>query len=315
MSELHVSLFGSFCVRYIDQPLNSFEAGKAQELFCYLLLHRDRPVARESLAEVLWGETGAGQPRKYLRKALWQLHAALESPGQPRGRPLLLVKPDSVYLDSRADLWLDVALFEQSFACIEGTPGRELDAERAQMLRHALQLYQGDLLEGWYQDWCLYERERLQHMHLAILDRLMSYCEAREEYEIGLVYGARLLHHDRTRERTYRQMMRLFYLAGDRPAALRQYERCVAALAEELGVRPARRTVALYEQIRADQLDGASSRPAAPREPALGPTPEVLAQLRQLQRALVDAQRRVQQAIESVEAALSGRSNHQAHGD
>ncbi|NIN69138.1 MAG: hypothetical protein GTO63_31510, partial [Anaerolineae bacterium] len=81
---------------------------------------------------------------------------------------------------------------------------------------------------------CLYERERLQNMYLAILDKLVSYSEVQGAYEAGLGYGSRILSYDGARERTHRRLMRLYYLAGDRTAALRQYDSCVEALRREL---------------------------------------------------------------------------------
>jgi len=63
-------------------------------------------------------------------------------------------------------------------------------------------IYQGNLLEAWYQDWCLYERERLQKLFLAMLDMLMDYCEAPQDYETGRTFGNRILQDDRAREHT-----------------------------------------------------------------------------------------------------------------
>jgi len=206
------------------------------------------------LADLLWGNNSTTQSTGYLRKALWQLQSALDSQTEPINGRLLLVDPGWVQLNPEADLWLDVAVFEQAFSLVQGVPGKELDHQRVQTLRSAVDLYRGDLLEGWYQDWCLYERERLQQMYLIMLDKLMAFCEAHGDCEAGLVYGFLVLRHDRARERAHRRLMRLHYLTGDRTAALRQYERCVAALDEEFGVRPVKRTVTLCEQIRADQL-------------------------------------------------------------
>ncbi len=87
-------------------------------------------------------------------------------------------------------------------------------------------------------------------------DKLMEYCEKRQEYERALLYGVRILRHEPARERTHRSLMRLLYMSGDRTAALRQYERCVAALRAELEVEPGRPTRALCEQIRVDELPG-----------------------------------------------------------
>ena len=114
--------------------------------------------------------------------------------------------------------------------------------------------YKRDLLEGWYQDWCTYERERLQHFYLSMLDKLMDYCEANQKYEDGVLYGDMILRYDHARESTHRRLMNLYYLSGDRTAALRQYERCIAALREELEVEPAFSTRSLKELIAKDQL-------------------------------------------------------------
>jgi len=215
------------------------------------------------------------------------------------------VDPDWVRLNPKADLWLDVAVFEQAYGLAQGTPGAELDTATARALQEASQLYQGDLLEGWYQDWLLCERERLQNLYLAMLDKLMSYCEAHQEYEIGLAYGARILRFDRASERTHRRLMRLHYLAGDRTAALRQYQRCVAALEDELGVKPAKRTVALYEQICADRIEDLTmTQTANASHPDSVPLPETLDRLEQLQAVLSDVQQQVRREIQTVELTL-----------
>ncbi len=311
MGSLCVSLFGKFDVRCDGRVLTSLDVCKMQELFCYLLLFRERPHPRETLASLLWSDKSTAQSKRYLRKALWQLQAILEPLAGSINGHLLLVEPSWIQINSEADFWLDVAAFEEAFHHTEGVPGRELDAGRVQTLRYASDLYQGDLLEGWYQDWCLYERERLQHQYLAILDKLMDYCEAHGECETGLAYGTRILRYDLARERTHRRLMRLHYLAGDRTAALRQYKCCVRALEEELGVGPAKRTLALCEQIQMDQIDVSTSAVAevdtAP-EAAASPLPEVLGHLKQLQSILSEVQHKVQGEIESIELALSDRS-------
>jgi len=94
-------------------------------------------------------------------------------------------------------------------------------------------------------------------MYLSMLDKLLAYSEEHSEYDSGRGYGDTILRYDRAREQTHRQLMHLKYMAGDRTGALRQYERCAAALQEELSVKPERRTKTLYEQIRADKLNDA----------------------------------------------------------
>jgi len=122
-----------------------------------------------------------------------------------------------------------------------------------------------------------------------------------------VLYGMRIMCYDRARERTHRRLMRLYYLLGDRAEALRQYERCAAALEEELGVNTSKSTVAIYRQIQADQLDVPTSTlvdvDIAGDLPA-SPLLEILSHLAHLQRSLSDLQNQVEKGIEMVKIVL-----------
>ena len=310
MSMLSIQLFGKFCVRRNEQVLEGFEVRKVQELFCYLLLHRDHSLPRETLAGLLWPDTITIQSKKNLRQALWQLQSALGSQTGAMNERILLVEPEWVQLNLEADFWLDVVAFEKTYDLVQKVPGHELDVQRVNALQEAVQLYQGPLLEGWYQDWCLLERERLQNMYLSLLDKLMSYCEACHDYETSLLYGMRIMFYDRAHERTHRRLMRLYYLLGNRAEALRQYERCAAALEEELGVNPSKNTLALYRQIQADQLNEPEPMPAqngtnTSLAVSSMPLSDILGHLRSLEESLVDLQTQVQRSIQKVELVLS----------
>ncbi len=249
MSHLSIQLFGKLTIQVDGHRINGFDSRKHQEPLTDLLVYRDRPHTRESLAELLWQPSSTSQSKKYLRQALWQIQQLL-----PIAR-LISTEPDWIRISPEESYWLDVAEFERAYAHSEGVAGQHLDEQAAMSLDKAAALYRGDLLEGWYLDWCLYERERLQIMWLAMLDKLMSYCEATSQYEAGLSYGTRALRDDRAHERIHRRMMRLAYKAGDRSSALRQYERCVQALNEELGVGPGRLTVELHRRIQNDAIE------------------------------------------------------------
>jgi DNA-binding SARP family transcriptional activator len=307
MTSLRVCLFGRFHTRVDDRDLTDLFTHRMQELFSYLLLYRDRQLSREALAELLCGNCSTAQSKKSLRQTLWHIQTIMDAHIDASAGQLLATDVDWVQLHSEPLLWLDIAAFEKAFAFIQGLPAEGLDDTSVRMLHDSVELYQGELLEGWYQDWCLNERERLQNMFLIILDKLMVLSEVNHQYEAGLFYGMKVLQRDRARERTHRQLMRLYYLAGDRTGALRQYERCVAALYEELGVKPSRSTVALYDVIRADQsiLREFSS---GPLEPTIqSPNTQldvVLSHLKDMQADLVTMQLDVQTHIRAVELLL-----------
>jgi DNA-binding SARP family transcriptional activator len=262
------------------------------------------------LTSLLWSDSAPAQSKRCLRQTLWQLQSALEFQTELSGESLISVGPEWIQLNPHCDLWLDVTAFEQAFRLAHNVPGEKLDPHRARAIQEAADLYQGNLLEGWYPDWCLYERERLQNIHFAMLDKLIGYCEAQHHYEDGLIYGMRLLSHDRARERTHSHLMRLRYLSGDRTGALRQYEQCVAALEQELGVKPSQRTQSLYGLIRADKFLEHLASPTETNAMLEMPTSSLtamLGSLKQFEFALAAFHTQVGREIQVIESTLRSR--------
>ncbi len=300
MYRWNICLFGKLSIQHNQVEWHKLEGCKVQELLCYLLLHRNAAHLRESLASLLWGESTTAQSKKNLRQALWHLQAYCEvTPDDPRW---LVTSADQIQFNPTAQVQLDVAQFEQAFMQMQHKS--DLDQETFSLAQTAVNLYQGDLLVGWYQDWCLYERERLQNMYLTMLDKLIVTCEMQQAYEQGISYCQSILQLDRARERAHRQMMRLFFRLGDRTAALRQYDKCAVALQEELNVRPMNKTQSLYEQIRAGELsETGTTFNVLPKSNSL---PEVLTHLKQLHVTLASLQEQIQQDIKTVEISLAG---------
>ena len=156
----------------------------------------------------------------------------------------------------------------------------------------------------------MFHRERLQNLYLAILEKLISYCEVRQDFESGQAFGELLLRQDEARERSYYRLMRLRFLAGDRAGALRLFQRCAAALQRELGVAPSKRTIELYNRVRADEPDVTPEHAAAEARPAGGlGMARVMPRLLRLRSLLARVQRQLQQDIREVDEALAANSD------
>jgi DNA-binding SARP family transcriptional activator len=216
------------------------------------------------LASVFWPDCTREASLKALRNTLWRLRQMLHTVGVPEEQ-YLAAGEDRVAFDATSQYWLDIEAFEQGIQQTKKQPGTLLSAEQADQLEKAVSLYSGDLLEGVYQDWCLVERERLRTLYLNTLSALMSYHEAHANYERGLAHGEAMLLKDNTREVVHRKMMRLYWLSGNRSAALAQYHRCVHILGDELGVAPMAQTQSLYEAMCHDRVpQSGAAGPATP---------------------------------------------------
>lgn len=206
------------------------------------------------------------------------------------------VDPDWIQLKSCDQLNVDVTRFDEATRSCHGIPGPQLDPAGRQRLEDAVRLYRGDLLDGWFQDWCLFERERLQNDFLETLEKLVCVCEAGCDSERGLAYARRMLAVDPAREQVHRHVMRLHVLAGNRIQALREFQRCERTLIQELGVKPSQETCALYESIRDGRVDSQWSDPGSIGVASAFPNDQLL--------ALADLLNRMQHLFERIETRL-----------
>jgi DNA-binding SARP family transcriptional activator len=266
---ISIRLFGKFSLRCQDRELLARASKAAREIFAYLVVHRGAPVSREVLAGLIAPTASRERSRKALRQSLWSLRLGLGESGAAEATRLVRVADGWLELDG-ADAWLDVAEFEH-VAVLRTTKERALPPPDTRRLAGAVELYRGDLLEGWYQDWCLEERERLRQIYLETLDALVAACESAQDVSAGVAYAIRALHADPARECTHRSLMRLYCLSGDRASAVRQYDRCVDALRSELGIEPDEQTRALDREIRAGRWPGPLRSDSGPRLPGSAP--------------------------------------------
>lgn len=245
---LELRLFGHSEARYRDLAFVGFPNQQPWLLLCYLVLNHGKLLPREQIATLFWDDGPTELSLKRLRGTLWRLRSLLKARGVSPDN-YLLVSDNSLGFSPTGAYYVDTQSFETIVAHHQPVAGRDLTADAAFELAQAVDLYTGELLEGVYEDWCLIERERLNVLYITTLSKLANFHEANGTYESGVAYAAPILEFDETREMIHRQMMRLYWLMGDRSRALLQYKQCSQILRDELQVTPMEETTRLYQQI------------------------------------------------------------------
>ena len=238
---LTIGLLGPFEVKRGDcQPQRLPK--KAQALLAYLAMQKGRPVPREQLATLLWGNSATEQARQSLRQCLAALRNAL---GAEASEPMV-ADTASVVLEP-SDRWsVDVPAFEA--ACQSKTVA---DLERASALCRDEFLAGLQIPVEPFNDWLTLERQRLTSLRLDLLQRLAQARAEAGDTENAIAAARQLNAFDPLREDAHRLLMRLLAASGNRNAALKQHERCAQILRDELGIAPDAETEQLAEAIRA----------------------------------------------------------------
>lgn len=257
---LHVCLLGELELVYQDARLREINTPRLQSLLAFLVLHHSQRFGRARLAAMYWPDSPENQARTNLRNLLHQLRRAL-----PDADRFLFDDQKLIAWRAEAAFSLDVLQFEQAAARAKAAQqAGEIEAARLAW-SEAAGLYQSDLLPGCYDDWILPERERLRQIFLEVL-----HCQAGDQQEQGEFAAAiqttqRILREDPLREDTYRNLMNLHALSGDRAGVYRVYQTCVSALKTGLGVLPSALTRETYKAlVKAPPEEPA---PAAPKPP------------------------------------------------
>ena len=251
--ELTISLLGGLNIAQNGTAVTGFASRKADGLLVYLACN-PRPHPRETIATLFWPDNDQSRALANLSVILSSLRKQLEK--------YLIADRHTVAINTDADYQLDVIAFEQA---IDQAQARQQDGKLtrivAAQLQTAVSHYKGDFLAGFnlrgvpeFEAWVLLEQERLRQMMLDALSTLITFHPQRGQFSDGIQHAQRLLALDPLQEEAHRQLMLLYALDNQRPAALVQYEQCTAILADELGVEPDEETVELYEAIRDDKV-------------------------------------------------------------
>src|SRR4051794_27230288 len=260
-----IAIFGALEITHEPAAPRRPPTQRVLALLGYLIAHHGVPQGRDKLVDLLWPDLLPRQGRRMLSDTLWRTRRLLTPPGQS-DLPGLAIAGDAVTFRTDATIWVDLLDFEQYLRRSDAAPDDEVE-----QLRAAVELYRGDFLEDCYDDWALYERERLREQYLSALQRLLAHDQAGGAYDLALQSALRLVRADPLREEAHRALMQLYHLLGRTDDALRAFAQCRTLLDSELGVEPEAETLSLYEELRALQQRrvGAGTRDAATIEASI----------------------------------------------
>lgn len=190
---------------------------RAQRLIAFLAILGGRP--RSVVAGSLWPDSTEDHARSNLRTTAVQVRRL--APG------LLEAARDPLSLDAAAVVDLDVL-----------RQGLEWESEpSAEQAAHDL-LTAGELLPGWYEDWVLFERERLRQRRMIALDQLSMQLFRQGNLHLALACAHVCVALEPLWESPHRTLVQIHLSAGNRVQALQVYRAFRARSIAEVGLSP-----------------------------------------------------------------------------
>ena len=245
---LKIYLLGQFKLDADDQPVE-LPSRPAQSLLSYLALNAGVTQRREKLAALLWPESSETNARRNLRQALWRIRKSLES-GSLSGEDFLQISDISVTFNAEADYWLDAQIL------LETT-----ETQSREQLIKGLRLYQGELLPGFYDEWVILQRDRLENAYQQKMNLLLDLLIQSEQWDEVLEWGEEWIRLGYAPEAAYRALIQAHAGSGDLGMVNATYQRCAESVNRELDLDPSVETQQLYESILRGRMEESGSPP------------------------------------------------------
>ena len=226
---LKIYLLGQFKLASNDLPLE-LPSRPAQSTLAFLALNPGASLRREKLASLLWPEATEQNARAYLRQALWRIRKAFDS-ASLNWEDFLHTDDISVSFIDTTYCWLDAGALS---APQEGASADELIS--------TVELYKGELLPGFYDEWVLPERDRLQAAFHQKMNRLLEALLLSNRSNEAILWSERWIQHGQAPEPAFRTLMRAHAGLGDQAIVSAAYQRCRQALQRDLGLDPSPET-------------------------------------------------------------------------
>ncbi len=248
---LDVRLFGGFELR-VNQRVVVLPTRQCRLLLAYLFTHGAQFHQRSLLAGLLWPDQTERRALRNLSDALWRTTQALRRADY---HPSLWDKRrDSVGLAAPEHCWCDVQEFRD-------VVGRGQDPAA---WARAVLLYRGEFMEGFYEDWCLQERDWLRDRYLQALASAARTKLSDGALNEALTLGQRWCAVAPWSEEAHRHLMVCYARLGRPGDCMAQYVRCTEVLAQEFGAEASDETKELYATLLRRRVEGSGGRASAP---------------------------------------------------
>lgn len=248
-SDLRLNLLGGFSMvvdgRSCDVP------DGCQRLLGFLAL-QDRPPRRPVVAATLWPDKTDDRAGANLRSSLWRL---------PERSGRRLVAAAGATLQLAANVHVDVRVTESTGWALIRDPSAVVDDVDPS-------LFLLELLPGWYEDWVVFERERLAQLQLHFLEALTYVLIKRHRIAEALDVALRLVHVDPLREGSQRALLAVHCAERNIRQAHRQFRHYQQLIRKTFGCDP---SPSLRAMITTDLRTGHTDRSHCSTIPSTSP--------------------------------------------
>jgi two-component SAPR family response regulator len=194
-----------------------WRTSKAQELFAYLLHHRDQVIDRSTLIELLWPDFEVSRAAQQLYTTIYHIRQTLKS----NGMGTVAINSSEFgggYRLTAGGARIDIEEWENQAKQL-GVP----DLHTIEQYVHILHLYTGDYLCDYGYLWAEHERQRLRMVWLNLARKISAFYIEQNEFQKAIQVNLQIQQILPDAEESYFTLMKLYDSLGERGNVEEQY--------------------------------------------------------------------------------------------
>ena len=211
---------------------------KAQELFAYLVMNRNKTVSKQTLIDLLWPEYDTVRSTTQLHTAIYQIRKIIKN----LGLDLEIKYKDERYRLVWGDIKLDVEEWENA---VRDAP--PIDSHTLRTHLSIMAKYPGGFLEEHSYLWAEYEQERLQMIWLSHASEIAEWYQSTEQFTEAILLYQQIREKLPGMEDGYFGLMKLYAMTNHPREVTKQYQILTEKLKEEFDVAPSKELEQWYQ--------------------------------------------------------------------
>lgn len=239
-AKIKIRTFGRTIVSRSEKVITSTEwrSQAARDLFIFLAIHH-HPYTREEIGELFWPDSSTEDLKLRFKNTIYRLRRAV-------GKDVIKFDDDRYEFNRNMDLDSDFEYFIAELNIIDNANDEK---EKISSCLRAVKFYKGPFLNDVDLNWANQLREELKQKYFDCLLKVSSTYLETGKYAEALKFALKACEFDDLSEIAHQLAMRSYGGMGDRSAVIRQYQKLVQNLKQELEIEPSAVTSNLYNLL------------------------------------------------------------------
>ncbi len=238
---------------------------KSKLLLIYLLVNQGLRIQKDKVLGIFFSELSAESADNIFHQAITNIRNVLkpETPlnfsGKKTGKkentksdsaPSFIIYEDKILqISTGFDYNIDVLEFNKLAARVSSPETG--DNEKEDLAKQAIELYKGEFLPGYYDEWIEEMRSVLEHKFIETAEILLSILKKKNNYSELISYAEKLLLTDKLHEEAFYCLIYAYNAIGNETMAKKKFTQLLKNYEEEYGEKPPKELLSKIQAILA----------------------------------------------------------------